>query len=256
MLAKYILIILGLAVVLNGCSGFKRYDKIATEEYIYKAGDKNALKIDNISGSVRVVNSLDSTIRIKITKQISVKKKDLEKPFSEIKVNIDTNGNTLKIDADIFAKSGGLFSQVRNPFIDYEISVPSYMDLTIENTNGYVVVKNVNSNINIDIINGSIDFTGSAKNLNLGITNGDVTGKIDSVNSINIDCINSEIMLTVPGDFPGLFDVESVNGKIETDNLEIMMSEKDKNSFRGKNGTGAIPVKVRTVNGKIFLIGK
>jgi len=63
-------------------------------------------------------------------------------------------------------------------------------------------------------------------------------------------------MLTVPEDFPGLFDVESMNGKIETDNLEIMMSEKEKNLFRGKNGTGEIPVKVRTVNGKIFLIGK
>ncbi|HRE40230.1 MAG TPA: hypothetical protein PLG90_02770 [Ignavibacteria bacterium] len=256
MLAKYIIIILSFAFLLSGCSGFQSYTKISKEEHTISSNKIKTLILDNISGGIRISRSNDSLIKIKVTKQINVKKKELEKTFTEIVVNIDSTESELLIDSDIIAKSGGLFSKAKNPIVDYEISLPNFMNLKIDNVNGPVVINNINGNIDVDIVNGSIEFNGSAEDINFGVTNGDITGKLDSVNSIHIACINTEILLTLPKELPGSFNIESTNGKIETDNLILSETKEDKNSLSGKIGNATIPIKIKTVNGKIFLIGK
>jgi hypothetical protein len=97
---KFLFIILCvLAVYMTGCGNFgRKYSKSETEKFTLNAVNKRSLSLENISGDITITRSEDSTIKITAVKEVKVRKKDLQTPFDDVRITLDTNTRSIKIN--------------------------------------------------------------------------------------------------------------------------------------------------------------
>jgi len=258
-----IVICLGIFTGLNGC-GFmgKKYLKSESEQHQISTAGKKKVKLENISGNIVITRSSDSALMtVKATKEIKVKKKYLDKPFDEIELKIDTAGSIISINSEINKeREDGFFkfNISRDKRVDYEISIPAYIELEIENINGDITAKNLDNDLNLDIVNGEVEFRNYTGRLNCDITNGSFSGEIDSTRGIDISTINGSVTLNLNNFMSANIRAETVNGRIVEENLQFRVIDKEKKMFRGTlgNSDSNVDIKIETVNGKIKLIGR
>jgi len=262
MKAKIFLIAIFLAAFgLNGCGLLsKRYTKTETSNYKIYAGNKKRISLENINGNVMISQISDSnTLTIKAHKEIKVKKKYLETPFDEIEIQLDTSSEIISVKTEINQKgSDGIFNFGREQRVNYEIYLPSNIEIEVDNVNGNVVSSGVNNNLTISLINGDIDVSNFTGKLECEITNGSFSGKIDSTSGIDINTINGSVTLFLNNYMNANIRAESVNSKIMDENLQLRDLMKEKKLLRGKLGNvnTDVDIKIETINGKIRLYGR
>lgn len=245
----------------NGC-GFmsKKYTKSETEEIRINTAGKRKLSLENISGNIRIVkNSDSSTLIIKALKETKVKKKELETPFDEIKIETDTNSENISVRT-VISKNDGIkfFSLSKNPTVNYDLYVPENIEIEIENINGDLSTKNLNNSLKISLVNGDVEIENYTGTLNCEITNGSFYGEVDSTEGINVSIINGSITLNLSNFMNANIEAETVNGKISDENIQLRELRKEKKYLKAKIGNqeSDVEIKIETVNGKIKLKGK
>ncbi len=258
-----LIICLGIIVSVNGCSFMgKRYLKSQSEQHQVNTAGKTKIKIENITGDIKILRGSDSgTVTVKANKEIKVKKKYLNTPFDEIGISIDSGSNTIEISTEI-NRSGedGIFkfNMGRDRRVDFEITIPANLDIEIENVNGNVSSNNLNNDITIDLVNGGVDMDNYTGRMHCEITNGSFSGEIDSTRGMDISTINGSVTLHLNNFMNANLRAETLNGRITDENLQFRIEDREKKSLKGKLGTGEsnVDIKIETVNGKIKLIGR
>ncbi|MBL8006715.1 MAG: hypothetical protein JNJ56_04240 [Ignavibacteria bacterium] len=247
--------------VFNGC-GFlaKKYTKSETEEIRINTAGKRKISLENISGNIRIIKSSDSSaIIIKALKETKVKKKELETPFDEIKIETDTNSENISVRT-VINKNVGIkfFNLGRNPTVDYDLYIPENIEIEIENINGDLSAKNLNNSLKISLVNGDAEIENYTGTLNCEITNGSFYGEVDSTEGINVSIINGSITMNLSNFMNANISAETVNGKISNENIQLRELRKEKKLLKAKIGNQEtdVEIKVETVNGKIKLTGK
>jgi len=265
MKTRIILLIIsfGIIVSLNGCGMMgKRYVKSNSEQHQISASGKKKIKLENIVGNIVISRSSDSgSIFVKASKEIKVKKKYIDRPFDEIELKIDTSGNIISITSEYNNnRDDGFFkfNISRDRRVDYEITVPSNLEVEIENVNGDFTAKNLDNDLKIDLVNGEVDLMNYTGRLDCEITNGSFSGEIDSTRGIDISTINGSVTLNLNNFMNANIKAETVNGRIVEENLQFRVIDKEKKMFRGTlgNSDSNTDIKIETVNGKIKLIGR
>lgn len=242
----------------EGCSLMKKkYEKTETREYKISSAGRNKIYVENPNGNITVrKNEGDSgsiIIRADITKYVT--KKELNNPLSGIGIDIDTLGTEIKI-SDFVDKEKKIiqFDIGKGSKINYDILVPSNIDVRIDATNGRLEFEEIDNDIKAEITNGNVKLSGVSGNVKVETTNGNITAKIDSAKSLGFETTNGNVTLAVGENFGGTFSVETVNGKISRKNIEFSETEEnDKHDFRGLLGSGKTEVKISTVNGKVTI---
>lgn len=260
---KTILILVTLLYVglfTSGCGLIsKKYTKSDSREYTFNSENKKKLRLENINGDITISRSSDSgSLKIKAYMEIKVRKKYLNTPFDEINIEIDTNTNEIIVKTDITNKgSDDFFNIGRSQKVDYNIYIPENLNLEIDNTNGDVFTGNISNNIEIHNVNGSADFKSFHGKLLCEITNGSVSGEIDSTRGINIDLVNGSITLKLSNYLNAYLKAETVNGRVTEENLELKDVIKDKKKLKAKIGypDSESEINLETINGKIKLLG-
>lgn len=253
---KFLFIILCiLTVYMTGCGSFRKYTKTETEKFTINAVNKKFLTLDNITGDITITKSTDSTVKITAVKEVQVRKKDLDKPFTEVMVELDTLTDNIRINYDTKDYDDGPFSKMRRPEINYTITVPSFIDVKIDNIHGTVILNNIDNDINVELVTGELNLEHVSGNIRADLVNVDVTGSVDSTKGMIFDIINGDIQLTLGPNVNAKLWVDWVNGKFESDGLSFMNADKDKESFRGTLGSGLYDIKIDITNGKIRLFG-
>src|SRR6187402_1211319 len=156
MKSKIFLIAVFLCVAgFNGCGLLsKKYTKSETSNYKIYTGNKKKITLENINGNVMISQVSDSnTMIIKAYKEIKVKKKYLNTPFDEIEVQLDTNSEIVTVYTDINKNgSDAIFNLSRNQRVDYEIYLPSNIEININNVNGLVTTDGIANNLTVSQI--------------------------------------------------------------------------------------------------------
>jgi len=262
MKAKIFLITIFLvAFGLNGCGLLsKKYTKTETSNYNIYAGNKKKISLENINGNVTIAQISDSnTLTIKAFKEVKVKKKYLETPFEEIVIELDTNSEIIFVKTEINHKgSESIFNYGREQRVDYEIHLPSNIEIEVDNVNGNVVLSGSNNSLTVSLVNGDIDVSKFTGKIECEITNGSFSGKIDSTSGLDINTINGSVTLFLNNYMNANIRAESVNSKITDENLQFRDLMKKNKLLRGKLGNvnTDVEIKVETINGKIKLYGR
>jgi len=245
-----------------GCGIFsERYEKMETEDRTIPINGKSKLILENISGRIELNQSSDSgTIRLVAKKEISVRNKDLDKPFDEIKIRIDTDGNEIKIEADINTKTRTKFfnfGSMKGPSVDYELYVPAGFQIELSNVNGDITGDNFNGDVRIELVNGDVSIRKFSGLFESEITNGEISMGIDSTTGVDIESINGSVDLTFGENVSAKLKVETTNGKILDENLSLSDIKREKKYLKADLGVNpSTSVSVSTVNGRITLKGK
>ncbi len=258
-----VLAVSGFLATLSGCGLMsKKYLKTESFERTVSTADIKKIKLENISGNIQIKQGADSSqMTVEATKEVKVRKKDLDKPFDEIEIKIDTENNIIRIKTEYNSperKTIFRFNMGNKANVDYVITVPPGIDLSIENVNGNVTSDKLDNDLTLDLVNGKTSINNYSGILECEIVNGSFTGEILNTNGININSVNGSITLNLNNYINAELSAETVNGKISDSNLMIKEIEKKKRKFKGYlgNGTPDTMIKVSTVNGKIQFIGK
>jgi DUF4097 and DUF4098 domain-containing protein YvlB len=253
-----ITILLG-AFIFSGCSLFqKRYEKTEKKDFSVSTVNKKKVVLSNTNGDIKITKSTsDSILRVKVEGTFHLTKREINENKDRIKINIDSTGDEIKIDADYIKEKRFFNFQINfNSDINYELIVPEGIEVSIDNTNGKVEAIDVNNKLNFDLTNGSVKLTRTTGKVAIDITNGKVKGDLDSTKGLDIRTTNGSVSLNLSETFSGKFKMETVNGKISKKDFDFTNVDDEKKYFKGTLGNGEAEVKIETTNGKITLTKK
>jgi uncharacterized lipoprotein YehR (DUF1307 family) len=255
---KYILIVFALILTISAASCGKRYEKKETAEYRINANGKTEISVENINGKI-IVTRGDSTegIYVKADMISYVKKRDLDKSNGDVRIEIDSSGNTVKIKGTYNREKHFInFETGKNSKIDFLVRVPAGLKVDVENVNGKVDISNISEDVKVNLINGDITLQNTAGTNIIDLTNGSVKGTFDSTKGMNIDVVNGNINLDLSKNYQGEINADIVHGKINFNDLNVTVRSDEKKSFRGYIGNSIKTIKCEVVNGKITFNGK
>lgn len=255
---KYILIVLALIFTFSASGCGKRYEKKETSEYKISVQGKTEVSIENINGKINVTRG-DSTegIYVKADMISYVKKRDLDKPQGEVRIEIDSSGDVVKVIGNYNREKHFFnFETGKNAKIDFFVKVPAGLKVDVDNVNGKVEISNISEDIKVNLVNGDVALQNTSGNNVVDLTNGSVKGILDSTMGMNIDVINGSITIDLSKNYKGEISADIVHGKINFNDLDVIVRSDEKKSFRGYIGNSSKTIKCEVVNGKITFNGK
>lgn len=256
MKTKYIIltIILGLTVTaFNGCSYLKkRVEKTEKEEYKLNASNKTRITIDDSNGKIKITKTNDTLgiVTINAEKSFEVRYDEQDKPIENVKINIDTTGSEIIVKTEI-KRDNGLFRNNRGGEVNYNIKIPANMNVSIDNTNGDILLTGLSGNIDIQTVNSSISFAHCSGMIKVEGVNGGVYANIDSTRGVNIELVNGTVKLGGLKNLSADVNAQTVNGRIRYSNLELTDVVAEKKTLTGKINNGGNMISVSTVNGNV-----
>ena len=126
---------------------------------------------------------------------------------SDAETTIRRRGGAIELDTD---------SRHPGEDVDYEITVPAWMDLTLEGVNTDIRVRGSTAAISAQTVEGDVDVDGGSGVVNLQSVDGGVSLS-HSRGKITLGSVNSDV--TVDGAV-GQLSVETVNGEIKLRNVD------------------------------------
>ncbi len=171
----------------------------------YDANEQTHLNLTNKYGDVEITNWAKNSISIDVTITVDHKQEDKAKELLEhITVNFSQDGNTINVETEIgknFNKSNWFFSFDSNKkefSIDYEIKMPKFLNLTLNNKYGDVFIDEVAGEADIAVKYGNLkankilrDNTKPLSRVYLGYSD----GTIKEANWLKLDLKYSKLRL-------------------------------------------------------------
>jgi hypothetical protein len=192
----------------------------ANESFSYKVDltGQLTLRIEGINGAVNV-QSVSGTSQV----TVSGEKEVFAETYSEAKANL----KNVQVEIDKFSNKllvktvQPKYSDGKSYNVNYTISVPSHLNVVIENENGSITGK-----LSVPT-NGTVDMS---------LTNG-------------------SIKLDVPQNSSADFSASLANGTISVQNLTLHNRVKTSKTLQGTFGNGDGTISLRTTNGNIDVLG-
>jgi hypothetical protein len=241
---------------------FKRYDKREVAEYRIGLEGKTKVTLENFNGRIKVFKGDSAAgLIVKVEKIARVKKRDLDKPFTEAWVSIDSSSEIVRINSE-YEKSKGLIKfklndkDANTTRINYTITVPPGLKLSIDNINGDIEFTNIENDLDVELLNGDVEVDNISGINKFDIGNGKLKGSMDSTRGLIVDILNGRVDLKLDNTFSAKFNIDVGNGKIEYKNLNLETLQSEKKTLRGRIGDSNAEVKIDIANGRVILKNK
>jgi hypothetical protein len=218
----------------------------------YMVGAGGAIKIQNISGNIRITGyggsaiTVDATVTGRDRQLITVE--DLSTP------------NSLVLRAKYPEQSGNIDASV-----DFEVRVPSMVSY------GYDSINSVSGNIDVAGVRGSLHLNSVSGTVTASEITGAVTAKsvsgnvevdmprVEGSGDMQFSSISGNVVVTTPATIGANIEMSTLSGALET-TFPIQVQEKKfgpGSSARGLVGARAdFTLRLSTISGKVSLTGK
>jgi hypothetical protein len=189
---------------------------------------------------------------------------------AELRVGSDTYVDALLgldlLEVSLTDGSGEIVVQTVQPpnisgrqyIVDYSITVPSDLPVSINIANGHVSVNDMESSVFVILDNGDVNFSNIHGEADVNMDNGSFIGDISlpTGGEAVISTTNGDIDLSIPVSTAAeLFGNINNNGTISWSNLVIGNLQTTSTSIQGTLGSGSGLVDLTTVNGDIVITG-
>lgn len=226
------------------------------------------LEVKNSNGRIEVFSWDKNEIEIIAHIRVEGNESHAQKMLDRINIEVEQDGDDIYVETvvpDGLRSGGGLLSWIFGNghisySVEYEINVPLKSDLNLQNTNGSVLVENVEGNIDLHSTNGKIKARDVSGLVRCNTTNGSIRAEINKIQS-NEEMIfrttNGSIKLYLPEEYGGYADLKTTNGHIDSDfrlSSDDRSYRRSRKSFRGEFGDGHGEITCKTTNGSIYLL--
>ena len=229
-----------------------RYEEKETIEKILKfqAGTSGDLQVDNIFGSITVIGTNRSDVRMTAEKTIKARTKDrIQKAGDEVRLDITEENRLIDIfvDGPFREKNRERGNNVRRwdpgyrVHYEFTLEVPKKINLSIKTvTDGDVSVENIQGNFEVRNVNGKILIDGIAGSGSAHTVNGGVRVNFDS--NPQEDCsfrtINGDLELFFRNNLAANFRLKTMHGEayseFDYEKLPVKVEKTEKNDDKGK----------------------
>jgi len=186
--------------------------------HIVDLTNQTLLKLKGINGTVDV-QSVSGTNQVTISGEKIVSSDTYQDAYSQLKnITIEINELTDELQVKTVQPN---FSDDRSYQVNYTITVPSHLNVFVDNVNG--------------VINGKLTVPHNG--------------------SVEMGLINGSIVLDIPQNTSSDFFASLVNGAISLQNLTVYNRIMTSKSLQGRLGEGQGMITLRTINGTIVVSG-
>ena len=224
-----------------------------TAENVTVTGHIN-FNLDGVNGAV-VINGQPAGGAVTVVAEARVGSdsfEDAKAGLDQLEINVTEN------DSTIFVQTlQPVFIQERQYQVDYTITVPSDLTVSVTIVNGHVTVNDLENSVLVAIENGNVDFADIFADVSVSAENGSILGEVTLPmdGEVVISTVNGDIDLDIPPKTSAeLFGLVN-NGTISWENLNLMDVTQTSKSLQGTLGEGTGLIDLATVNGNIVVTG-
>ena len=139
--------------------------------------------------------------------------------------------------------------------INYEITVPVNIKVDISETNGSMTAANFGNRSVLRLTNGGLILDKCSGNIDAEVTNGSISGNLDSTKGLTLKVTNGGIKLGNLKSVSGDVSASVTNGNVKSEGIEFSSSTHSKRNLNGRIGDGKYRIELTTINGSINLYG-
>jgi hypothetical protein len=194
------------------------------------------LSVKAINGTIVITEAPNSnSVKISGKKRVeSESAEDAEAHLKELEVDVQN------LTGEIFVRTvQPKRSEGRNYVVDYTITLPKNMDVSVNSLNSRVTLDGILGSVFVDLINGAIHSK--------------VTLPQDG--TIDMSLINGIMELEIPKQTSAELSARVVNGNIGVSNLDLQNKTETSKFLRGTCGDGRGAISLITTNGNIYVTG-
>jgi hypothetical protein len=211
--------------------------------------------------SVRGWDRNDVQVRMRLTAyaRTDTEARDLAKA-----VRLTTSGGVIRADGPRRDNDGRSWNDRAGRYrrdaewwaVSYELQVPRNAKLTIDATNGGIVVDDVRGSIDAETTNGGLmlyDVSGDVRGraVNGGVTV-DLAGDRWQGTGLDVRTTNGGVRVFLPSNFSGELVARTVNGGINVDfPITVQGLINSRRQIHATIGSGGPPIRVATTNGGV-----
>jgi len=221
--------------------------------FIVSISAQNKLVLNAINGTITIGVGSDSVVVINGHKQVdSESEEDARNYINNLRVIYEPVGGEVQVRTEQPPNNFG-----RNLIVNYEILLPSWWSLEINQTNGDVKVSNLSGSSKITMTNGEIILNNTTGISEVFLINGNFTGNIIlPINGMcDVSVENGVIDLSIPVNTSSQFAAKVTNGTITINNIELQSKISTERSVSGQIGGGQGNIQLETTNGIIKVTG-
>src|SRR2546423_2498148 len=253
-------ILIALAAWLTMTSAaFAQTQQEAREEFhqTYPLAATGRVSLENINGAVHFKTWERNEIKVDAVKTAQTRER-----LSEAQIKIDSfSPDSINIQTE-YPRWTDDFNGKRDrrheepASVEYTLTIPRSARLeSVELINGALDIDGVAGEVKASAINGRVtarSLTGEAK---LSTINGSLEAtfdRLDAGQSIVLNSVNGQIVLTIPSDTNAQIKANTVHGNISNDfGLPVRRGEYVGHDLAGTLGSGGTRIKLGNVNGQI-----
>jgi DUF4097 and DUF4098 domain-containing protein YvlB len=216
--------------------------------------DQIRLKLEAINGNVSIagVTEANSVDVIGEKRVGSDSMEDAQEHLLELEVNVQDTADEIVIKTIQPQETHG-----RSYVIDYTITLPSDLEVSIENGNGVVTIEAINNLVSVMNINGLVDLNEIFGSTQVALVNGQIESEVTLPldGTIGMTTVNGMIELHIPQSTSAEFSASVGNGAISISNLDLKDQVSTSTSLSGTLGEGQGTISLGTGNGNIIVVG-
>jgi DUF4097 and DUF4098 domain-containing protein YvlB len=248
-------LVLGLAVS-SACGGATLRAEVRDEwrrSYPVTAGA--SFEIHNTNGRIRVEAGGSNTIEVVAVRRVKAPTEEQAKAtLAEFTIDEQKSGSHIKLEAK---SESFTFMLNRSKQVEYTVKAPSWVNLTLDSTNGEIDVSGAGGMLRAESTNGNIRAVALQGAAVVETTNGDVQLEFVKLgeNGLRSSTTNGDITIDLPRDVRAAFSAKVTNGSINTTDLSLTTTEQSRRRMEGTIGGGGPQVRLSTTNGDIRVRG-
>lgn len=222
------------------------------KDYAVAAGA--SLEIRNTNGPIDV-EAVDGTTISVVAERIAKAATDqaAKEAAEGIEIRETVSGSGIVLDAKtsvsgIVIGIGGGGRQVK-----FHIKAPKGTTLRLSNTNGTIDVRDITGDVNLSTTNGRIRGAGLAGAARVETTNGEVDLDYTAMpaGGVTVETTNGGVSVRLPTDAKARLEARVTNGGIDTEGLNVSVSEQSRRRLSATLNGGGPEVRVETTNGGV-----
>ncbi|HEX7706791.1 MAG TPA: DUF4097 family beta strand repeat-containing protein [Thermoanaerobaculia bacterium] len=249
-----------LLVLLATTAGADSLTETIDRTFNVRAG--SMVELSNVNGRVTVGSWDQPRVRVIARKQVKASSGDAEKILHALRVEMQPQDGGLVVNTHFpkrHSDGGTIFDWLLGNNVEanvqYDVTVPRNMNLTVRNTNGAIEVRQVDGKLKVGTTNGKIALEDCGGSLEASTTNGGIRADFRSVapgQPFRLQTTNGRIEISLPQSIAADLDASTTNGSIRSD-LPVTTTGMSRNTLRGTINGGGTPVRLRTTNGGISI---
>lgn len=213
-----------------------------------------SFEIRNANGRIRVEAGGKDTIEVVATRRVKAPSEAQAKAtLAEFEIEETKSGSHIKLES----RTGFSFLVNRSKSVDYTVRAPSWVNITLDSTNGEIDVVGVGGMLRAESTNGDIRATSLEGGASVETTNGNVHLDFARLaeGGLKSSTTNGDITVSLPRDVKASLSARVTNGTISATDLSLTTTEQSRRRLEASIGGGGPQVRLSTTNGEIRVRG-